>query len=241
MDMETLVNVSGILFRVSIGIFILGMIMVILSFWKMNIREVYLIRSGKAKRRTIEELEAINLETGRLKENIDFDYTTDGLRKTSSRLNRKTGKTAETTGPTFKRSKHSGSTGQFKTDSPAVIRENNRKTGKKSIMSDTAEPILDTAPETSILTEETQEAKLSDQEQISLPTESANTGKGETAKLEVVPSTSVDSVDYSGWIRNAYQTGATGDLGKPAPMEPTVPITIISREMVIHTNECIEL
>ena len=93
MDMETLVNVSGILFRVSIGIFILGMIMVIFSFWKMNIREVYLIRAGKAKRRTIEELEAINLETGRLKENIDFDYTTDGLRKTSSRLNRKTGKT----------------------------------------------------------------------------------------------------------------------------------------------------
>ena len=216
MEMETLARVSSIGFRVSIVLFLIGLILTALVFWKMNIREVYLIRSGKARRRTIDQLEAQNRETGKLTDLPDLDYTSGPL-KNSKKLGKKTEKT-EPESP-FKKSTHSGNTGKFSTPepAPAPVPKQPQKSGE-SARTQEYPAAEKTAP---------------DPEQT-----------GETVQLDnVIPST---SNDYNNRIKTAYNPVPTGDLsGNPTaserPPEPTVPVNITSCELIIHTDEIIEI
>lgn len=211
MDMQTLSSFASICFRISVVIFVIGVILTALTYWKLNIREVYLIRSGKARRRTIVELEEHNRETGKLRDNLDLDYTTGSLKKTSRRL----GRSSEMTGaePVFRRELHSGDTGTFSTPVPSAEQESRKDAHPADTRSQT--PAAETPYQRD---------------------------SSETVQLDnTIPAT---SGDYASRISTAYQEAETGELGKetaPPQPEPTIPVDIISCELIIHTNEIIEI
>lgn len=229
MEMESLITVCSIGFRISIGVFILGLALAAFSYWKLNIKDVYLIRSGKAKRRSIGQLEAHNRETGKLRDSLDLDFTTGNLKKTGKRLRGNTEKTTEEASP-FKKSSHSGNTGKFSTSAPTLPPETKKSEGdeSKSVKSIIVEP------------EKTEEYK------IQIPEAPISGNAGETVQLDRIKEDS-----YAERISSAYQPMETGDLSKTAaipaihsesvPAEPSVPVNIISRELIIHTNEIIEI
>ncbi len=192
MQIETILQIASICFRISIGVFLIGAILTVWLYRKLNIREIYLIRSGKAKRRLIGELEEHNKETGKLRDIIDLDFTTGNLRKVSRKKERKTEETNSET--QFKRGQHSGNTGAFNTPSEEMSKQK----------------------------DDAEEHMTSD--------------AGETVKLN-----DFISADYDSRIGTVYQSEKSGELAATAPSEPTVPVNIISSELIIHTNEVIPI
>lgn len=199
MDNTTLIAVASIGLICSIVLFVIGLMLIGLCFWKLDIKNVYLIRSGKAKRRTVSQLQAHNAMTGNLRESLDLDYTTGNLKRE--------GKTSEKTKEApFKRSSHSGDTGSFNESKPvemptaqqAAVRESERR-------AETAETnVLDTTPETTQLED-------------------------------------YQADNYSEWIKDAYDDADEGGEVTQTLYEVRVPIDIISKELIIHTNEIIEI
>ncbi len=216
MQIETLLQVASICFRVSIALFLLGAVITVLLYRKLNIKEIYLIRSGKAKRRQIGELEQHNRETGNLRDFIDLDYTTGSLKKLVRKKEQKTEATDQDS--QFKREIHSGNTGVFSTPSGEISApsrgQDDKVSGSSFIALTGDKPATEPA--------EGSPSPVSDE--------------GETVKLS-----DMISADYNARINTAYQQGNTGDIAAPAPAEPMVPVNIISAELIIHTNEVIAI
>ena len=86
--MPLILTISQIGFRVCLALMLLGLALAAYTYWKFNIKEIYLIKSGKAKRKSIDILEAHNRETGKLRDSIDLDFTTGNLKRPSRRFGR---------------------------------------------------------------------------------------------------------------------------------------------------------
>lgn len=85
---ERLINIYHTGFIVCAILLLVGIALAVLFFFMFDIRNVYMIRTGRAKQKTIEEMQARNLKTGKLSTNAP--YTDSGeLRKKDEK--RKTG------------------------------------------------------------------------------------------------------------------------------------------------------
>lgn len=88
MDNERLISIYHTGFIVCAVLLIVGIALAVLFFFMFDIRNVYMIRTGRAKQKTIEEMQARNLKTGKLSSSAP--YTDSGeLRKKEEK--RKTG------------------------------------------------------------------------------------------------------------------------------------------------------
>lgn len=61
-----LISVLDIFMKVTLVAAILFLVLAVLFFFLFNIPQIYMIKTGKAQRKTIEQMRAINAETGRL-------------------------------------------------------------------------------------------------------------------------------------------------------------------------------
>ena len=204
MDNTTLISVASVGLICSIVLFLIGLVMSVLCYWRLDIKNIYLIRSGKAKRKTVSQMQEHNNRTGKLREDFDLDYATGTLKKEG----RKSGKTAGKTEDElpFKRAEHSGDTGSFSdsrpTDMPAAQQEAVRESEKKA-----------ESAETNVLTQTPDTTQLS----------------------------SYPSDGYAEWINDAYDDPDEGGEVTETLYEARVPMEIISKELIIHTDEVIEL
>jgi hypothetical protein len=203
MDNTTLITIASIGLKISIALFIIGLVLTVLVFWKLDIRNVYLIRSGRAKRKTVSKMQEHNSRTGKLREEFDLDYTTGKLKKEGRKSGRTAPKEAEVP---FVRAEHSGNTGSFSdsknVEMPSAQKEAVRESEKKA---ETAE--------TNVLT----------------PT-------ADTVQLD-----GCQPDNYAAWINDAYDDTEEGGQVTETLYEVRVPIDIISKELIIHTNEIIEI
>lgn len=190
---EQLAAFSETAFYVSLVLFAIGLILTALSFWRLNIREVYLIRSGKARRKSIGQLEAHNRETGKLRDTLDLDYTTGTLKKTSKKLARKSEKTSADT-PLIPEI-HSGNTGAFQNHEPMPA----------AASTSSSEPASD------------------------------NSYAGVTMQLDTT------AIDYESRMDAVYEKVVTGELAVTESAPVGLPFTILSNELIIHTDEVIEI
>ena len=207
MDNTTLITVASVGLRISLVLLIIGAVLTVLLFWRFDIRNIYLIRSGKAKRKTVSKMQEHNNRTGKLREEFDLDYSTGKLR----REGRKSGRTesAQDENTPFVRADHSGDTGSFSDQNQiempeaqqAAVRESERRAESK---------------ETDVLTS----------------TEG-------TTLLDAYPPD-----QYASRIGEAYNDTPDDEEGGEVTQtlyEPRVQIDIISKELIIHTNEIIEI
>ena len=85
---ERLISIYHTGFIVCAILLVVGIALAVLFFFMFDIRNVYMIRTGRAKQKTIEEMQARNLKTGKL--STSAPYTDSGeLRKKDEK--RKTG------------------------------------------------------------------------------------------------------------------------------------------------------
>lgn len=61
-----LISILGTFMKVAIVAAILFFVLAVLFFFLFKIPQIYMIKTGKAQRKTIEQMRAINAETGRL-------------------------------------------------------------------------------------------------------------------------------------------------------------------------------
>lgn len=73
---EQMIKLYHTLFIASTVLFFIGLLLAIIFFFMFDIRNVFLIRTGRAKQKTIEEMQARNLKTGKL--STDTPYTDSG-------------------------------------------------------------------------------------------------------------------------------------------------------------------
>ena len=254
--MPLILTISQIGFRVCLVLMLLGLALAAYTYWKFNIKEIYLIKSGKAKRKSIDILEAHNRETGKLRDSIDLDFTTGNLKRPSRRFGRNSGKIAEE--PQFKPNVHSGETGIFKTEgvAPSLEQSGQIKT-KEAKPAAPAQEISQKEAE-KVKTEKTGVSEIrgknpepiqqqtsppqTEQQQSQTQTQPSQQSQQEPvyATRETVQLDRAALGDYSMQVSQAYQPGMTGELQPPAP-EPRAPLTIISQELIIHTDEVIRI
>ena len=202
MNMDMLIKFSSIGFRVSAVFFIIGTIMTLLTYWRLNIRQIYLIRSGKARSKSISILEEHNKETGNLRDVINLDFTTDGLKPPSGKLS-KTMEIPRDDLLKFRSGEHTGETGVFNENNPSEMPEEQKK------LVEEADRVKETR-DTSVLAD-----------------------VGETVQLDKLDKAESDS--YTKRIADAYKMGDEDQEME----EPKVAITVLSRELIIHTDEYI--
>ncbi|MBR2675269.1 MAG: hypothetical protein IKE52_07480 [Mogibacterium sp.] len=200
MNMDMLIKVSSIGFRTSAVLFLLGTILTLLTYWKLNIRQIYLIKSGKARSRSISILEEHNRETGKLMDMISLEFNTEGLKRPSGKLSKTVEMPREEL--RFEAGEHSGKTEAFRGNAPSEMPEEQKKLVEEADR-------LNEGKDTSVLAD-----------------------VGETVQLNTS-----ETCEYTKRIADAY---------KPADEdedidEPRVPMMILSRELIIHTNEIIDI
>ena len=83
---ERLISIYHTGFVVSAILLVAGILLAILFFFLFDIRTIFLIRTGRAKQQTIDEMKEKNLQTGRL--GVDSPYTPSGeLKKKDKKRN----------------------------------------------------------------------------------------------------------------------------------------------------------
>ena len=134
---ERLINIYGIAFYVSIGVMGLGILIAVISFFRYDIRLIYRLRSGKEQRETVARLQEKNMMTGKLRDDLDLDFSTgqlsgevttgetgktadQGKTGRTGRTGRfgRTGRTARGSTGRTRKSGHSGETGVFRENDP---------------------------------------------------------------------------------------------------------------------------
>lgn len=100
---DLVLGIADIGFWVCLGLTLFGLVLAGWSFWKYDIRNVYMIRSGKARQISVSKMQEKNQMTGKLRDDMDFDYTQDTMITEDQ--------TAE----------HSGDTGEFRTETPSEM------------------------------------------------------------------------------------------------------------------------
>lgn len=181
--MEQLISFFTVGFWISVALTVIGLGLAVLSYRKYNIRKIYMIRSGKERRKKLADMEEQNQRTGKLRDDLDLDFSTGNLRKD--------------------REKHSGRTEAFRTEIPvempkaqkAAVEESQRRAESRET------GVLAPAVETAVLmTEDTaNDAGITEETAVQTTVEQA-----------VVPTASI-------------------------------PFEIIRRELIIHTDETIEI
>lgn len=208
MDNTALIEAASIGLYISIALFVAGVVLTALCFWRLDIKNVYMIRSGRARRKTVNKLQEHNSMTGKLREDFDLDYTTGKLKKEG----RKSGKTAEKNEADrlFIKAEHSGDTGSFNDTQPVEMPPAQKEAVRE------AERIAG-ARETDVLSP-----------------------AADTVQLEPYPAD-----QYADRINEAYNDAADdtydGSGITETLYEPRVPMEIISKELIIHTNEIIDI
>ena len=121
MGAEQLIELYNTARIISLIVLIAGAALAVFLFIRFDIRTIYGIRSGKAQKKMVQQMKDQNMLTGKLRREIDFDDTTEGLAKSgktgkSGRFSRseKIGKSGRTSGSGGQPAiKHSGNTGSF--------------------------------------------------------------------------------------------------------------------------------
>ena len=98
-------------FRISMIVAIVGFALAVFFFFRFNIREIFLLMTGRAKAKTVKNLEERNEKTGKLRDD-PFDLASEELADAPS------GSLAKKQG--FSRKKRSGNTGSFAIPGDAV-------------------------------------------------------------------------------------------------------------------------
>lgn len=76
---EQLINIYHTGFIVCVVLFVIGVLLAVACFFLFDIRNIFMLRTGRAKQRTIEEMQARNQKTGKL--SSDVPYTDSGSLK----------------------------------------------------------------------------------------------------------------------------------------------------------------
>ncbi len=71
--LEQMINIYHTAFIIFLVLTILFLLLSVFLFFKLNIREIYDLRTGRGARRKIQEMEEINERTGKLREDVVYE------------------------------------------------------------------------------------------------------------------------------------------------------------------------
>lgn len=71
--LEQMINIYHTAFIIFLVLTILFLLLSVFLFFKLNIREIYDMRTGRGARRKIQEMEEINERTGKLREDVVYE------------------------------------------------------------------------------------------------------------------------------------------------------------------------
>ena len=74
-----LIGVYRTCFYVCLALMLLGLASAAILFFRFDVRQIFMIRTGRAARQTIRKIAETNARTGRLQPGEDMDFTTGGL------------------------------------------------------------------------------------------------------------------------------------------------------------------